>query len=73
MNRDEAKQVLLLFRPGTADAEDPQVVVAMEMARRDPELGAWFNQHLQFQSLIRGKLRTLAVPAHLKARLLASR
>ena len=23
MNRDEAKTILLLYRPGTADAEDP--------------------------------------------------
>lgn len=71
MNRDEAKQVLLLYRPGTAEAEDPEIVAAMEVARRDPELGAWFHQHVQFQTYMRGKLRAIEVPRRLKTRLLA--
>ncbi len=71
MNRDEAKQILLLYRPGTADAEDPQIVAAMELARRDAELGAWFNEQVQFHRFIRGKLRAIEVPPHLKAMLLA--
>ena len=31
----EAKEILLLYRPGTADAEDPQVITAVELA--DPK------------------------------------
>ena len=71
MNRDEAKQVLLLYRPGTADAEDPEIVSAMELARQDPELGNWFNNHVQFQQGMMAKMRGLEAPNHLKAELLA--
>ncbi len=71
MNRDEAKQVLFLYRPGTADAEDPEIVAAMEVARQDPELGRWFNQHAEFQKAMRAKLRHIEVPTHLKGALLA--
>ncbi len=44
-----------------ADAEDPQVARAMAVARRDPELGSWFKQHLEFQRLMQCKLRNIKV------------
>jgi hypothetical protein len=71
VNRDEIKEILLLYRPGTADAEDPQVSEALELARQDPELARWFERHAAFQSAIRLKLRQIEVPAHLKAALMA--
>ncbi len=73
MNREEARQVLLLYRPGTADAEDPQVALAMELAKEDPELASWFKQHAQFQMAMRAKLQQIEVPEHLKAALLAQK
>lgn len=72
MNREQAKQVLLLCRPGTADAEDPEMASAMELARQDPELARWFNNHLQFQRGMMAKMRALEAPNHLKLELLAS-
>jgi len=71
MTTTQAKDMLLLYRPGTADAEDPQVVAAIALARRDPELARWFEQHCAFQNALRTKLRQIEVPAHLKAALLA--
>ncbi len=71
MNREQAKEILLLYRPGTADAEEPEVVSAMDVARRDPELGAWFQRHIAFQGAMREKMRQVKVPSHLKAALLA--
>jgi len=71
MNSHEAKASLLLYRPGTRDADDPEIVEAMDVARRDPELGQWFNQHQEFQSAMQAKLRQVEVPEHLKAALLA--
>lgn len=71
MTTTQAKDILLLYRPGTADAEDPQVVAAIALARRDPELARWFEQHCAFQNALRTKLRQIEVPAHLKAALLA--
>jgi uncharacterized membrane protein YbaN (DUF454 family) len=71
MTPRQAKEILLLYRPGTADAEDPEVVAAVEHARRDPELARWFEQHCAFQNALRAKLRQMEVPAHLKGALMA--
>ncbi len=71
MNREEAKQVLLLYRPGTEDAEDPQVKAAMELVAQEPELRHWFTEHSKFQIAMRSRFRELDVPGHLKAALLA--
>jgi len=71
MNRDEAKQILMLYRPGTADAEDTLVGAAMDVARRDPELARWFAQHRAFQAAMRAKFRQIPAPEHLKIALLA--
>jgi len=71
MTPSQAKEILLLYRPGTADAEDPQVVAAIGLARQDPELARWFERHCAFQNAMRAKLRQIEVPMHLKAALLA--
>lgn len=70
MNCSEAKEVLLLYRPGIADAADPQIAEALELVGRDPELRRWFDQHSAFQKAMRAKFRQIEVPAHLKASLL---
>ncbi len=62
MTRGKAKQILLLYRPWGADAEDPEVARAMAVARQDAELGSWFKQHLEFQRLMHCKLRKIKVP-----------
>jgi uncharacterized membrane protein YbaN (DUF454 family) len=71
LNRAEAKEILLLYRPGTRDGEDPQIIEAMQMARQDPELGTWFEQHQAFQLAMRAKFKEIAVPDHRKLALLA--
>jgi hypothetical protein len=71
MNREEAKEILMLYRPGTVDAEDPEIERAMEVARQDPELGRWFENHRRFQQSMRAKFRAIEVPEHLKMALLA--
>jgi hypothetical protein len=70
MNCSEAKEVLLLYRPGIADAADPQIAEALELAGRDPELRRWFDQHRAFQKAMRAKFGQIEVPVHLKASLL---
>ena len=71
MTPSQAKEILLLYRPGMADAEDPQVVAAVDLVRRDPELARWFERHLAFQNAMRATFRQIGAPAHLKAALLA--
>ena len=71
MNIHEARQILLLYRPGTADAEDPQMREAIELAGRDPELARWFQEHCAFQEGMRAKFRQIEIPPHLRAALLS--
>jgi hypothetical protein len=70
MNQSEAQRVLLLYRPGTAETGDPEMAEALELARRDPELGRWFEQHRAFQKTMRARFRQIEVPAHLRTSLL---
>jgi uncharacterized membrane protein YbaN (DUF454 family) len=67
---DQAREILLLYRPGTADAEDPEIIEAMAVARRDPQLARWFEDHVAFQSAMRASFRQIAVPDQLKLELL---
>ena len=70
MTFPEAKQVLLLYRPGTADAQDPEIAEALALVKQDPALQEWFAQHCAFQQTMRRKLRGIAPPPQLKARIL---
>ena len=70
MDSERAKEVLLLYRPGTADDEDPEFREALDLARRDPELRQWFDEHSARQSMIRNRLKEIAVPAELKQQIL---
>jgi hypothetical protein len=71
LNTPEAKQILLLYRPGSADAHDPQIAEALALLPHDPELEHWYEQHCAFQTAVRRKLRAIEVPAELRARILA--
>jgi hypothetical protein len=73
MNREEAKSILESFRPGGADAANPQFAEALGLVERDAELRAWFQEQRAFDSAIAENLKDLAVPADLKASILAGR
>ena len=73
MNSSEAREILLLYRPGTADAAEPQMAEALEMARQNSELGHWFEQHRAFQKAMRAGFQQIEVPAHLKISLLTQK
>ena len=70
MTTREAKEILLLVRPGIGDEADPQVAAALELAQRDPELQAWFQQHCAFNAALRKKFAELPVPRTLKGDIL---
>ncbi len=71
MNRDEAKSILLLYRPGTADAGDPQIAEALALAGREPGLARWLEEHCARQDALRAKFRQIAVPAGLKEQIIS--
>jgi hypothetical protein len=54
----QARQILLLYRPWTDDAEDPEIREAMRVATEVPEVAAWFEQHCRFQEVMRNRLRS---------------
>jgi hypothetical protein len=72
VNRDEAKNILLIYRPGTADAADPQIAGALALAERDLELKAWLAAHCARQAALREKFRQLGPPAGLKEKILSA-
>jgi len=73
MTREEAKQILLCFRPGVADEADAETVQALKLAEKDSELQQWLEKHREFQRSVREQLRQTPVPEGLKARILAER
>jgi uncharacterized membrane protein YbaN (DUF454 family) len=73
VNRKEAKNVLLLYRPETADAGDPQIAEALALAKQDPELARWLDEHCARQNALRAKFRQIEIPAGLKEQIISER
>jgi len=71
VNITEAKRILLLYRPGTADAEDPQIAEALALAKMEPELARWLEVHCARQYVIGDKFRQITVPAGLKEQIIS--
>ena len=70
MTVQQAKEILLLYRPGRGDDADPEVAQALELAQRDPELQAWFQEHCAFNEALSKKFADLPVPRTLKGDIL---
>ncbi len=73
MTRDQARRALLLYRPGTGDAADPEVAEALALAKQDPELSRWLDQHCAQHEMLRAKIRQIPVPAGLKEQIISER
>jgi anti-sigma factor RsiW len=71
MNREEARLILQSCRPGGQDAADPQFAEALALAKQDAELAAWFADQQKFDAFASRKLKSVAVPSDLKAKILA--
>jgi uncharacterized membrane protein YbaN (DUF454 family) len=71
VNRNEAKTILLLYRPGTADAGDPEIAAALGLARQDPELTRWLVEHCARQEAVRAGFRKITAPAGLKEQIIS--
>jgi len=73
VNNQEAKEVLLLYRPGLTAPDDPEFVDALECTRNDPELAQWFREHCAIHDVLRARLRQIPVPEGLKEQILSER
>jgi hypothetical protein len=71
VNLDEAKNILLLYRHGTADADDPQIAEALALAPHEPELQNWLVIHCAREFVVREKFRQIAAPAGLKEQIIS--
>lgn len=71
MDNEQAKFILQGYRPGGQDANDPQVIAALEQARCDPELGRWLEENIATDRAIAEKLRECTPPDGLRESILA--
>jgi hypothetical protein len=71
MNRDDAKNILLCYRPNTVDTVDPQVTEALSLVKQDAELADWFNELGTRQEILRSKFRQIQAPAGLKEQIIS--
>ena len=72
MNREEAKDILLLYRhDNPADEGDPTVIEALALAKHDPELAQWLEMHCARQFVLGEKFRQIPVPEGLKEQIIS--
>jgi hypothetical protein len=71
VNTQEAKVILMAYRPWAADAGDPDFAEALTLVPQDAELRRWFEEHCAGQRAIRDRFRQRAAPAGLKEQILA--
>ena len=71
MTNQEAKFILGVYRPNGADAGQETFGAALEQARSDPVLGAWFSREQAHATAVAAKLREIAPPAGLREAILA--
>ena len=72
MERDEARAILELFRPGLLDdREDPMIAEALALLETDAELKAWFEERQFLDDRISDAFNSVEPPADLKASILA--
>jgi uncharacterized membrane protein YbaN (DUF454 family) len=67
----QARQILLTYRPWVGDAPDPEVAAALALCRQDPELAKWFEQHCALQHAIRSGLQQSPLPEGLKEQIVS--
>jgi len=72
MNREGAKEILALYRPGVDDPSEPDIAEALELTKEDAELARWFAEQSALYNATREKFKEVAVPNELLGRLLSS-
>lgn len=73
MTDSQAKEILKLYRPGTADTEDPSFAEALALCERNPALKDWFAEHCTLYSALRAKFKQIQVPEGLREQIISER
>lgn len=71
MTNIEAKFVLSAYRTNGSDAQDPAMQEALEQAKRDPALSAWFSLDQAHAAATATRLQEIQPPAGLREAILA--
>lgn len=72
MDREEAKHILQLCRPGNDDdRNDPLIAAALDRLSSDAELQAWFEDQQAFDAQVSDSLSRIEPPTDLKTSILA--
>ena len=73
MTATQAKQILSLYRPGSADDHDAEFVEALRVCKTDPDLGNWLDEHCAAYSALQSKFRQIPIPEGLKEQIISER
>jgi hypothetical protein len=73
MTNEQVREILQLYRPGTADTLDPAFAEALEFCKHNAELKSWFESHCALYSALRSKFKQISVPEGLKEQIIAER
>ena len=71
MNNDEAKFILIAYRPSGEDSSDAQMKAALDLTQRNPGLDAWLKLEIERDTKIAAALQSAPVPPSLRNEILA--
>jgi len=71
MTNERAKFVLGAYRSNGADAKDPMFAEALEQAKRDPNLAAWFAEQRAFDQILTERLQQIQPSEDLRSTILS--
>ncbi|HEX5218079.1 MAG TPA: hypothetical protein VFZ59_00805 [Verrucomicrobiae bacterium] len=71
MTTQEAKTVLLAYRPWADDAPDRETAEAIALCQQDAQLKEWFEKHCTTQTTLRDKFRGITTPDGLQQQILS--
>jgi len=73
MTTEQAKEILLLYRPGAGDADDPQTAEALALVKHDQDLRLWLDSQLAAHEKIRQQFMAIPVSEGLREQIISER
>ena len=71
MTTQQARQILLTYRPWANDAQDPEVAAALALCRQNDDLARWFENHCAVQNAIRARFKAVPLPEGLQQQIVS--